>query len=213
MFTGLIKALGMVKKIEHQGNLSIITIASELLDKEKVAIGESMAVNGLCLTITAVNGKTFTVQAVFETLDRSTVGQWQAGKKVNLERPLTLAGFLDGHLVTGHVDSLAKVEHLESKGEAYRIVLSAPQALNKYIAEKGSVALDGISLTVAERVGPRQFAVAVIPHTYHHTTAYEWRPGHSVHLEVDILARYLEQLQTDKAGQGLSKALLNRYGY
>ncbi len=213
MFTGLIKALGTVKKIERQGNVSTISIESDLLTEEEVKLGESMAVNGLCLTITAVGNKVFSVQAVFETLARSTIEQWQPGKKVNLERPLTLNTLLDGHLVTGHVDGLARIELLEAKGDAYRIVLSVPAEFDKYIAEKGSVALDGISLTVAQKTGLGQFAVAMIPHTYQHTIAQAWQPGQSVHLEVDILARYLEQLQGGSAGQGLSKALLNRYGY
>lgn len=217
MFTGLIKEVGTIQTVERKARVALLTINAPLVMEENVSLGDSIAVNGICLTVTGLLKNAFQVQAVYETEERSTVKNWQSGQKVNLERPLTLRTMLDGHLVTGHVDSVVTVKSVQMIGEAKKIIFSLSDSLSKYIAEKGSVTLDGISLTVAEKKANDSFAVAVIPHTLIQTNAQYWKVGNVVNLEVDIVARYLESLiagnsDTTKSSSSLSMTKLNELG-
>jgi len=161
--------------------------------------GASIACDGCCLTIVAVSkakgkGAVFAVEASNETLARTTLGTWQAGRRVNLERPLALGDELGGHLVTGHIDGRARILARDQDGDSIRFVLEAPAALARFIAGKGSIALDGVSLTVNDVDGTR-FGVNIIPYTLAHTTWQDRRPSDLVNLEVDLLARYVARLK------------------
>ncbi len=190
MFTGIINGVGRVVEA-GAGQLAIQheTTASRL------AIGGSVAVNGCCLTVTGRDGPTFLADLVPETLSRTNLGQLRPESEVNLELPLTLEQGLDGHLVQGHVDATARVCAVEQAGGGRDLTVDLPAALAAFVAEKGSIAIDGTSLTVASVDDHRQtFRVALIPHTLQVTIASQYRPGTIVNLEVDLVARYTERL-------------------
>jgi riboflavin synthase len=192
MFTGIVSDLGEVT-VADKGRCTIRTSypASEL------EVGGSMACDGCCLTMTSVradgHGSLFTVDVSNETRGKTTLGAWETGRKVNLERALRLGQELGGHLVTGHIDGLARIVDIVADGESRRFSFEVPEHLAPYIAPKGSVALDGVSLTVNE-VSDRRFGVNVIPHTLTVTTWGAKTPGQSVNLEVDLFARYIARL-------------------
>src|SRR5487761_562959 len=206
MFTGIVTDLGRVRRIER-GALAELTIAAGF-DTAALAIGASIACSGACLTVIAVEDGAFTVQASAETLACTTIGNWREGGTINLERSLRLGDELGGHLVSGHVDGLARVVERRPEAESVRFVFSAPAALMRFIAPKGSVTIDGVSLTVNEvRVNDRpgnevsapaasegRFGVNIIPHTLACTTFEAARPGQQVNLEVDMIARYVARL-------------------
>ena len=192
MFTGIITDKGEIRHIEDRGGLRRILIGTAL-DMERMEIGASVACNGCCLTVVEKGGDAFRVEAAAETLALTAIGGWKQGDRVNLEPSLRLGDELGGHMVSGHVDGLAVLESVKKDGEAYRLVFSVPDELALYMTPKGSVALNGISLTVNEVEGNR-FGVCIIPHTWEVTNIADWQAGDKVHLEVDMLARYVARM-------------------
>jgi riboflavin synthase len=192
MFTGLVEERGTISVVEAQpeGRRLWIRAACTL---EGAREGDSIAVSGCCLTIVALREREFAVEAVPETLRRTTVGTLAAGDAVNLERAMRLDQRLGGHLVQGHVDGTAEVRSIVPEGDGKRLALELPEPLARYVAEKGSIAVDGVSLTVAACDGAR-CEIALIPHTLEVTTAGEYRPGRRVNVEVDLVARYVARL-------------------
>jgi riboflavin synthase len=191
MFTGIITDLGCVRRARH-GALSELGIATRF-DTAAIAIGASIACSGACLTVVAVEPGMFTVQASAETLTRTMIGEWREGTPVNLEKSLRLGDEMGGHLVSGHVDGLARIVERRPEAESVRFVFEAPEALMSFIAPKGSVALDGVSLTVNEVSGTR-FGVNIIPHTLACTNFGDARRGQRMNLEIDMIARYVASL-------------------
>ncbi|HEU5046843.1 MAG TPA: riboflavin synthase [Rickettsiales bacterium] len=191
MFTGIITHIGIVNEIQKSGDWRF-TIAVPGFTQD-LAVGASIACNGACLTAIARDEYGFSVQVSQETLARTTLGQWQEGERINLERALKAGDELGGHFVSGHVDGLAKLVKRENIGESLRLDLSVPTELNRYIAEKGSVTLDGVSLTVNETTDTG-FSVNIIPHTQSATILGGRKEGDSLNLEIDIIARYLARL-------------------
>ena len=192
MFTGLVEEAGRIERVEERpGGRRFHVSARAVL--EDLRIGDSIALNGCCLTATGVGRDAFVVEAVPETLSRTTLGEWRAGARINLERPLRLEARLGGHLVQGHVDGVGVVRSVTAEGEGRRVSLELPATLLRFVAEKGSLAVDGVSLTVAACAGTA-CEIALIPHTLQVTVAGEYGPGRRVNLEVDLLARYLARL-------------------
>jgi riboflavin synthase len=191
MFTGIVTDLGRVRRI-RKGPPAELTVATQF-DMARIAIGASIACSGACLTVIAVEEGGFTVQASAETLARTTIGAWAEGTPVNLEQSLRLGDELGGHLVSGHVDGLARIVERRPEAESVRFSFEAPEALMRFIAPKGSVTLDGVSLTVNEVAGVR-FGVNIIPHTLACTNFDAARPGTQMNLEIDMIARYVARL-------------------
>ena len=194
MFTGIVTDVGKVKRIEKRGDTHIV-IATQY-DVGAIDIGASIACSGVCLTVTdkgAGSDRWFAVSASGETLGKTTIGKWKEGQTVNLERPLKLGDELGGHIVAGHVDGVAEVTGIAPQGESKRMLFAAPKDLLAFIAPKGSVALDGVSLTVNE-VKRDGFGVNIIPHTLKVTTFGGAKKGSKLNLEVDLLARYVARL-------------------
>jgi riboflavin synthase len=191
MFTGIVTDVGRVQRI-RQGALAELTIATRF-DTTAIAIGASIACSGACLTVIAVEAGAFTVQASAETLARTTIRSWTEGMPINLEQSLRLGDELGGHLVSGHVDGLAKMVERRPEAQSVRFTFEAPTPLMPFIAPKGSVSLDGVSLTVNEVSGYR-FGVNIIPHTLTCTNFGQTRPGQEMNLEIDMIARYVARL-------------------
>ena len=191
MFTGIITDVGRVRAVKRQGDTRFTVETA--FDMETVPIGASIANNGVCLTVVEKGPGWFAVQASAETLSKTTLGGWDEGTRVNLERALKVGDELGGHIVSGHVDGVASVVDIRPDGESKRFTFEAPATLAKYIASKGSVALDGVSLTVNEVDGAR-FGVNIIPHTQDATTFGALKAGDRVNLEIDMLARYVARL-------------------
>ena len=191
MFTGIVTDIGRVEKVEPAGDTKFV-IASRY-DSALIAIGASICCSGVCLTVVARGPRWFETDLAVETLRRSALGARKEGARVNLERALRLGDRLGGHLVQGHVDGVADLLEVRPEGDGKRICLAAPGSLTGYIVEKGSVALDGVSLTVAFR-DEQGFEVALIPHTLAATTLGEWSSPRQVNLEVDLMAKYVESL-------------------
>lgn len=194
MFTGIVTDVGHVRHIEKRGDTHIV-IATHY-DVSQVEIGASIACSGICMTVVDKGNskdRWFAVTASGETLSKTTLGDWKVGDPVNLERPMRIGDELGGHIVTGHIDGVADVVLAAPEGESMRIALQAPLSLSRFIAPKGSVALDGVSLTVNDVDGAR-FGVNIIPHTLSVTTFGRVRPGAKVNLEIDLLARYVARL-------------------
>ena len=196
MFTGIVETLGTLAAIEpRDGDLRLVIEAGGL-DLGAVRLGDSIAVNGVCLTVVEVEGNRFAADVSVETLDHTTAGAWTSGTRVNLEQALTVDKRLGGHIVSGHVDGVGEVleRHGDARSERFR--LRAPLALARYIASKGSIAVDGTSLTV-NTVDGTDFEFNIVPHTLAHTIIGGYRTGSRVNLEVDVIARYLERLLWD----------------
>lgn len=189
MFTGLIEALGQVEALAPCGPGRELVLVEPALAPQ-LTIGESVAVNGVCLTVVACQGNTFRFQLGPETLTRTNLGQLQPGDQVNLERALRVGDRLGGHFVQGHVDGVGTLLRRQSEGDWDRVWFSCPAALTVQMVPKGSIAVDGISLTLVE-VTSEGFSVALIPHTLHHTTLGFKKPGDTVNLETDLLAKYV----------------------
>jgi riboflavin synthase len=192
MFTGLIEEVGHVDSAIRRGSVMDITIRAKTV-LEGIRIGDSISIHGACQTVVALGDSSFTVQAVEETLRRTTLGTLKKGSAVNLERSFRLGDRLGGHLVTGHVDGTGRIVRVAGTRENLLLSIAPPAELRKYIAEKGSITIDGVSLTVT-RATDAEFGVSVIPHTIGVTTLGYARPGDAVNLEADIIARYVERI-------------------
>lgn len=206
MFTGIVEEVGRV--VLSQPGKMVIGAALVL---ERTGVGDSIAVNGVCLTMTNLTHDSFTVGVSPETLRRSNLGRLTSGDKVNLERPLALGGRLGGHLVEGHVDGTAKVAAIRQDGKALLITLEAPRELMRYIVEKGFVAVDGMSLTVTTR-DEASFQVSIVEYTREHTTVKDLKVDDVVNIEVDIVAKYVEQLVRPQSS-GITGEFLKENGF
>jgi riboflavin synthase len=195
MFTGIVQSIGAVRALTHRSGDVEFVVAAPALGLDSVAIGDSISVSGCCLTVTRLDADSFAADASLETLQVTTLGQWRAGQRVNLEKALCAGQPLGGHYVTGHVDGIASVTAAQTDARSLRMEFEVPATLARYVARKGSVCIDGVSLTVNEVTG-RRFTVNLIPHTLQVTTLGDLRAGSAVNLEVDIIARYLERLTT-----------------
>jgi riboflavin synthase len=191
MFTGIILSIGEIAAIEDQGDRKFF-IASDL-EVGKISMGASIACNGICLTVVSKSGNLFAVQASRETLDVSTAKDWQVGTKLNLEPALRVGYELGGHLVLGHVDGMARVTDIQKDGESLRFAFDIPESFARFVAAKGSIAIDGVSLTVNE-VEKASFHVNIIPYTQSHTCFGHYKVGDNVNFEIDVTARYLARM-------------------
>ena len=216
MFTGIVAACGEISGIVRQGRDWRMTIMAGALDMSDVALGDSIAVDGVCLTVVAHDSGRFAVDVSAQTLEVTTLCEFKTGRRVNLEKALTLGSRLGGHLVSGHVDGVGIVQSRGQIGESLRFHIRVPDALAKYVAAKGSVCVDGVSLTVNEISGP-EFTVNIIPHTAAVTTLGEYSAGRRVNIEVDIIARYLERLLMGERAAtvqgGIDLGFLHSHGY
>jgi riboflavin synthase len=217
MFTGIIEALGTIRQLQRsQGDIQL-EIASGELDLTDVRLGDSIAVNGVCLTVTAVQAQSFVADVSVETMDYTSIGQLQSGDAVNLEKALTPSSRLGGHIVSGHVDGVGEIIERFDDARSMRMWVKAPSELARYIAHKGSITVDGVSLTV-NKIAGSDFELNIIPHSAERTLLVSYRPGRLVNLEVDLIARYLERLLTaDKdngdSGAGVTMAQLAESGF
>ena len=216
MFTGIIEAVGRVLAREDRRGDARLRVASGGLDLGDVRVGDSIAVNGVCLTAVELPGDGFWADVSAESLSRTTLGALRPGDPVNLEKALTPTSRLGGHLVAGHVDGVGRVLERRPEARSVRVVIEAPRELARYIAEKGSIAVDGVSLTV-NRVEGARFDLNIVPHTLQGTTIDQYQPGRPVNLEVDVIARHLERLllgdaAAESAG-GVTLELLARHGF
>ncbi|MBF0460168.1 MAG: riboflavin synthase [Magnetococcales bacterium] len=216
MFTGLIEAVGTLHAVEHQGEERLLRIQGTFTG-EAVAIGDSIAINGVCLTVTEPGNAGFAVQVSAETLRRTTFAHLRPGATVNLERALAIGGRLHGHLVQGHVDGLGRVERLVPRGASLEVWLRVDAAVGRYIVSKGSIAVDGVSLTVnavTEAGDSTRFSVNIIPHTQKKTTLALLGVNREVNIETDLLGRYVERLLGPRMhGGGMSEAFLRERGF
>jgi len=192
MFTGLVSDVGRVEKITRDEAGARIFVAT-VYDTSTVELGASIALSGACHTVTEIAPNKLAFFSSNETLARTTLGSWTEGTRINLERSLTLGQELGGHIVSGHVDGVGEVQDIRQDGDAWRIFLLAPKPLLRFIAEKGSIAVDGVSLTV-NGADNDSFHVAIIPHTMEHTAFGDLKVGSRVNLEIDMLARYVKRL-------------------
>jgi riboflavin synthase len=216
MFTGIILAVGKISAIEHRSGDCRLTIDTGELALADTSIGDSINVNGVCLTAVTIGKRHFCADVSNETLSRTTLHFASVGTPVNLELALTLSTRMGGHIVSGHVDGIGVVMEKKPDGRSFRFTVKAPDNLARYIAEKGSICINGISLTVNE-VNGAVFNVNIVPHTLKETTLGLNEPGTQVNLEVDILARYMERLlMGDKAANipgGITEELLHKSGF
>ncbi len=217
MFTGIIEAVGTVSRLESRGGDMRVTIRSGKLDLGDVKLGDSIAVNGICLTAVVLPGDGFVADVSGETLKRSGFANLKTGSRVNLEKALTPSTRLGGHLVSGHVDGVGELLSLHNDGRSVRMRIQAPAELAKYIAEKGSITVDGVSLTV-NAVDGSLFELNIVPHTMQETTLIDFTVGQRINLEVDLIARHLERLLLgDRAAKsssdGISMAFLAEHGF
>lgn len=216
MFTGIIQAVGRIAAIEERGGDRRYRIDTGKLDRGDIAIGDSIAVNGVCLTAIALDGDGFSADVSLETLQRTTLGRLPAGTAVNLEKAVTPSTRLGGHFVSGHVDAVGQVRQRRNAGRSVQFRVVVPATLARYIAEKGSICVDGTSLTV-NRVQGAEFELNIVPHTLQETVCGGYRTGTEVNIEVDIIARYLERLllgeRAAEQAAGISRELLLQRGF
>jgi riboflavin synthase len=206
VFTGIVEEVGKIVSA-RPGNPTIA--AGKVL--EGIEEGASMAVNGVCLTVTSFDNKSFNVEVMPETLDKTNLGRLKAGDGVNLERPLSLGGRLGGHLVQGHIDDTARVISVTPRGDSILVGFEAPPRLMAYIVEKGFIAVDGVSLTVVSKDNS-SFKVSLVGYTRQHTTLGKLRVGDTVNLEADIIAKYVEQFNQNN-GSGITIDFLQEHGF
>lgn len=211
MFTGIIASTGTVDSVEPSGGDLRLTINSGKLDLSDVKLGDSIAINGVCLTVVDINGTQLAFDVSNETLDRTSLGQATPGSNVNLEKAMAVGDRLGGHIVSGHVDGLGKVSEMAPSARSVKFRFDVPANLERYIAEKGSITIDGTSLTV-NQVGPGWFEVNIIPHTMQETIMSDYQTGTVVNLEVDLIARYLERLLPSMDVNGLNRETLENLG-
>jgi riboflavin synthase len=196
MFTGIVEEVGRVTAVERGPGVTRLTVEGPLVAADS-GIGDSVAINGTCLTVVRREGVALFFEVVPETLSRTNLGELQPGGAVNMERALAATGRLAGHIVQGHVDGVGTITAITAEHDSWRIAVAVPAPLRRYLVEKGSVALDGISLTVAS-LTEDGFTVAIIPHTWQATNLHDRRRGDRVNLETDVLAKYVERLLTQK---------------
>lgn len=215
MFTGIVEEIGTIQNIQKGRHSAILSIQADLILSD-LKIGDSVAVNGVCLTATSLSPQGFTADVMHETLDRSSLSQLARGSHVNLERAMPADGRFGGHIVAGHVDGMGKIVKIRRDDNAVWYTIQAEPSILRYIVEKGSITIDGISLTVA-RVSAEDFSISAIPHTVQITTLGERREGDLVNLENDIIGKYVERLLTpadpQPAKNTLTKDFLLRCGY
>jgi riboflavin synthase len=192
VFTGIVRELGLVVSAEEAGGGRALVVRTPET-ATTAAVGDSVAVNGCCLTASSISGDEIAFHAVPETIARTTLGALEAGDRVNVEPALRAGDALGGHYVQGHVDAVGRIQSVEAEGEGLRVFVDAPDDVLRYCVEKGSITLDGVSLTVAE-LSSDAFAVALVPHTLEATTLSALRPAQAVNLEADVLAKYVERL-------------------
>lgn len=197
MFTGIIEEIGTVRRIERGAAGARLTIAAKTV-LEGTKLGDSIATNGVCLTVVSLTADSFSADVMAESLRRSSLGALQSGSPVNLERAMPLNGRFGGHIVSGHIDGTGTVASQRREDNAVWVTVHAPAALLRYIVEKGSIAIDGVSLTVAA-VDQTSFAVSIIPHTGTETILLSKKPGEAVNLECDVIGKYVEKLLTPYA--------------
>ena len=216
MFTGIIESVGRIESIEDKGGDAKVWIHTGKMDMSDVQLGDSIAMNGVCLTAIELRNDAYCADVSGETLALTSLKQLKAGSPVNLEKALTPTTRLGGHMVSGHVDGLGKVIDRYDDGRSVRFIIEAPKSLAKYIAMKGSITVDGTSLTV-NKVDGCQFELNIVPHTLQETIMDSYQPGVEVNLEVDLIARYLERLVLgDKAaipGEKVDMAFLAENGF
>lgn len=223
MFTGIIEALGKVQQVSSKGKDLVLSIDTGSLDLSDVKLGDSIAVNGVCLTVIALGHRSFSADVSAESLVHTDMYNYQRGTMVNLEKALTLSSRLGGHLVSGHVDGLGEIIDFYQEGRAWRYEISCPQALLKYIADKGSVTIDGVSLTVTG-LKAHSFILNIVPHTIAETRIQIYDIGNKLHIEVDLMARYAERLLTfsgattedknlESKDQALNHSFLAEHGF
>jgi riboflavin synthase len=193
MFTGIILAKGRIVSLDERGGDLELGVDAAGLDVARIAIGDSVCVQGVCLTVTRKQGSEFFADVSRETMAKTTLGRLKVGSHVNLEPSLRAGDALGGHMVSGHVDAVGRLKSLDQDARSWRLEFELPPTLMRYVAEKGSICLNGVSLTV-NGVGDRGFDVNIIPHTHDVTTLGELRPGDEVNVEIDVVARYLERL-------------------
>ena len=211
MFTGIVKAVGSVRSIEKRGGDVRLVIGSPDLEWSSFEPGESISVNGVCLTAVELDDSGFATDVSTETLDVTSLGNLEPGSPVNLEPALAVGERLGGHLVSGHVDCIGKVTSMASDARSIRLAIEIPAEYRRYVAKKGSVCVDGVSLTINE-VSGETFELNIIPHTAEVTTIGDYAVGTTVNVEVDLLARYLERLLSQD-DQGISLDFLKAHGY
>ena len=193
MFTGIISAIGDIGSLEERGGDVRLTIRSGNLDLTDVQLGDSIACNGACLTAVELTGEGFVADVSVETLNLTTIGNWKTGSRINMEKAMQATDRFGGHIVSGHVDGIGEVVSLEEDARSWRFRIRAPRDIAKYIAHKGSITVDGTSLTV-NIVDGAEFELNIVPHTMKHTVMGDYQVGSKVNLEVDLVARYLERL-------------------
>jgi len=217
MFTGIIQAIGNIAAIEPRGGDTRLRIHTGKLDLSDVQLGDSIAVNGVCLTAVELPGDSFWADVSRESLEKTTLARLEPNQRVNLEKALTPTTRLGGHLVSGHVDGIGEVIARKPAARSVQFSIRTPDALARYVANKGSICVDGTSLTV-NAVSGAVFELNIVPHTLQETIMDEYQPGRLVNLEVDLIARYLERLllgerAADPNGKGVSRELLAEYGF
>lgn len=217
MFTGIIEEVGSMQNIKHGAKSSIITVLGSKIF-EDMKIGDSIAVNGVCITVTTFSNNTFTADVMNETLSRSSLGSLKKGSYVNLERAISANGRFGGHIVSGHIDGTGEISNIKKDDNAIWYTIKAKSELLKYIVEKGSITIDGISLTVAI-VDNQGFSVSIIPHTVKETTLSHRQIGDNVNLENDVIGKYVEKLITfggkkkEQEQNNITKEFLMKNGY
>jgi riboflavin synthase len=215
MFTGIIEAVGKIQRIEPVAGDMRLTVAVQTLDMSDVKLGDSIAVNGVCLTAVKFDQHSFVADVSNETISLTSLKQLKAGSPVNLEKALLPTTRLGGHLVSGHVDGLGKVVNIADDGRSIRYTIEVPAELRRYIAVKGSICIDGTSLTVNAVTGNR-FDINIVPHTQQRTIIQNYKTGTEVNLEVDLIARYLESLLLHTSAEnreGLNLEMLSKAGF
>ena len=215
MFTGIVEEIGTIQGIRRGVHSSSLTIQGNMIFDD-LKLGDSVAVNGVCLTVADHSKNTFTADVMHETLNRSSIGELKAGSHVNLERAMPANGRFGGHIVTGHIDGTGTITEIKKDDNAILYTVKAPDKIMKYIVEKGSIAIDGISLTVAA-VTSERFSVSIIPHTSKSTILSEKSVGDTVNLENDVIGKYIEKLmgyeQDTKPKSNITKEFLTKFGY
>ena len=210
MFTGIVEEVGTIRQIKHGRHSAVLTIQAKTV-LEGTGIGDSIAVNGICLTVTQLFPDGFSADVMHETLNRSSLARLTAGSRVNLERAMAANGRFGGHIVAGHVDGVGRIANIRRDDTAVWYTVHAGSEILRYVVEKGSITIDGISLTVA-KVSHTDFTVSLIPHTGEETTLLKHRPGEIVNLETDIIGKYVEKLMQPKSN-GVTMELLQQNGF